>query len=42
LGKCIGFGERDINLARREFEEQMFEYLEFDGMEVSTGVFSIY
>jgi hypothetical protein len=33
------FGERDINLARREFEEQMFEYLEFDGMEVSTGGF---
>ncbi len=36
------FGERDINLARQEFEEQMYECLEFDGMEVrNEGFFDI-
>lgn len=36
------FGERDINLARQEFEEQMYGYLEFDGMEVrNEGFFDI-
>ncbi|MGS0765574.1 hypothetical protein [Syntrophomonas curvata] len=36
------FGERDMSLARQEFEEQMYEYLEFDGMEVSNeGFFDV-
>lgn len=36
------FGERDINIARQEFEEQMYGYLEFDGMEVrNEGFFDI-
>lgn len=36
------FGERDINLARQEFEEQMYGYLEFDGMEVrNEGFFDL-
>ena len=36
------FGERDTNLARQEFEEQMYGCLEFDGMEVrSEGFFDI-
>lgn len=36
------FGERDMSLARQEFEEQMYEYLEFDGMEVrNEGFFDI-
>lgn len=36
------FGEQDINMARQEFEEQMYGYLEFDGMEVrNEGFFDI-
>ncbi|MDD2373253.1 MAG: hypothetical protein WC109_00035 [Syntrophomonadaceae bacterium] len=36
------FGERDISLARQEFEEQMYGCLEFDGMEVrNEGFFDI-
>lgn len=36
------FGERDMSLARQEFEEQMYDYLEFDGMEVrNEGFFDI-
>lgn len=36
------FGERDMSLARQEFEEQMYDYLEFDGMEVrNEGFFDL-
>ncbi|MDD2619622.1 MAG: hypothetical protein PHC92_03005 [Syntrophomonadaceae bacterium] len=30
------FGERDMNVARRNFEDKMYDYLEFDGMELKT------
>jgi hypothetical protein len=36
------FGEQDINLARQEFEEHMYDCLEFDGMEVrNEGFFDL-
>lgn len=30
------FGERDMNLARKNFEYNMYDYLEFDGIELKT------
>jgi len=36
------FGERDMNLARQEFEDQMYDFLEFDGVEIrNEGFFDI-
>ncbi len=36
------FGDRDMNRARKIFEDKMFEFLEFDGLEVrKEGIFDI-